>query len=61
MFLEEGIESMMDIILEITIGRYLRQNLADYLLVTIDDIIERIGLEVIARKQIDKLAETEST
>ena len=57
MLLEEGVEAVVNVILEILVGRSLGQNLLDDMLVILQNLLECVGLEVVARLQIDELAE----
>ena len=61
MLLEEGIETVMQIVLEIVHGTHLRQYLLDDVLMVGKYLIERVGAEVIACHQVEKLTEGEST
>ena len=55
------IEAVMDIVLEIAVGRRLRQNLLDDMLMVFEDFVEGVGTEVVVRHQVDELTEGEST
>ena len=59
--LEEWIESVVDIVLKIAIGRHLRQDLAGNVLVIVENFLKRIGAEIVTRQQIDELAEGEAS
>ena len=61
MLLEEGIEPVMDIVLKVSVGRHLRQNLLDDVLMILEDILQRVGLEVGASEEVEELAEGEAT
>ena len=61
MLLEEGIEAVMDIVLEIAVGRYLGKDLLDDRLMVVKDLVQGVGLEAVARHQIDELAEREAS
>ena len=45
LFLEERVEAVVDIVLEIAVGRHLGQNLLDDALVVLQDFFERVGAE----------------
>ena len=60
MFLEEGIEAVMDIVLEILVGGYLRENLFDDMLMVFENLLKGVRLEVVACKEVDELTERET-
>ena len=57
MFIEERIETMMDVILEIAMRRHLRQNLLDDVLVVVQNLLQRVRTEMIVRQQVDEFTE----
>jgi len=61
MLLEEGIETVVDVVLEIAAGGDIGQDLLDDLLVVVEDVVERVGLEVGASEEVEELAEGEAT
>ena len=60
MFLEEWIETVMDIVLEIFVGRDLRKDLFDDMLMVFEDLFKAVRLEVVACKEVDELTERET-
>jgi len=60
MFLEERIETVMDIVLEILVGRDLRKDLFDDMLMGFEYLLKAVRLEVIACKEVDELTERET-
>ena len=51
---------MMDIILEVAVGRHLGENLLDNTLMVFQNLVKGVGAEVITRHQIDEFTEGES-
>ena len=60
LLLEEGVEAVVDVVLEVSVGRHLGQDLLDDALVVGEDLVEGVGAEGIAREQIDEFAEGET-
>ena len=55
MLLKEGIETMMDVILEILVWGNLGKYLFDDMLVIVENLVKRVGTEIISCKQIKEL------
>ena len=51
---------MVDIVLEVFVGRHLGQDLLDDALVVGEDLVEGVGTERVARQQVDELTEGET-
>ena len=61
MFKEEGVEAMMDVVLEMFDGTCLGQYLFDDMLMVLDYLVKRVGSEIVACLQVQVLAEREAT
>ena len=57
---EEGIEAMMQIVLKVKLRRSLGKNLPPDVLVALQNVVERVSWEVVARLEVEKLSERES-
>ena len=60
LLLEEGIEAVVDIVLEVFVGRHLGQDLLDDALVVGENLVEGVGTERVACQQVDELTERET-
>ena len=60
LLLEEGIETVVDIVLEVFVGRHLGQDLPGDALVVGEDLFEGVGAEGVVGQQVDELSEGEA-
>ena len=58
--LEEGVEAVVDVVLKVAGGGYLRQYLLDDALVVAEDLLKRVGAEGVARQEVDEFTEGEA-